>query len=53
MFLNQEDQVFWIYFHLKLKYCIFYSFSVCDGVGFSFFAKSACLLYAISINQSL
>lgn len=23
MFLNQEDQVFWIYFHLKLKYCIF------------------------------
>lgn len=23
MFLNQEDQVFWIYFHLKLKYCNF------------------------------
>lgn len=23
MFLNQEDWVFWIYFHLKLKYCIF------------------------------
>lgn len=23
MFLNQEDQVFWICFHLKLKYCNF------------------------------
>lgn len=51
MFLNQEDRVFWIYFHLELKYCIF--IASLHVMGFSFFAGSACLLYAISINQSL
>lgn len=51
MFLNQEDQVFWISSHLRLKYRIFIASP--HVMGFSFFAGSACLLYAISINQSL